>query len=57
MAGLLASRFVNKLPYAVGGKNSSTKLATAEAYNPQTDRWEAVAPMSGARFGLALAVM
>ena len=36
--------------YAAGGyAGSNNSLATAEAYDPQQNRWEAVAPMAQAR--------
>ena len=41
--------------FVVGGwSNGNGVLATAEAYDPQHDRWEAVAPLASARGGLAL---
>ena len=41
--------------YAAGGSAAWSTLATAEAYDPQQNRWEAVAPMAQARhsFGAA----
>ena len=41
--------------YTVGGLADGSTLATAEAYDPQQRRWEAVAPMAQARhsFGAA----
>ena len=41
--------------YAVGGFEGQTALATVEVYDPQQDRWEAMAPMAEAR-GLYAAV-
>jgi len=35
--------------FAVGGYDGSDRQATAEAFDPQTNRWEAAAPMSGPR--------
>ena len=53
--GLAAMR--GKL-YAVGGcDDQGDTIATAEAYDPQHDRWEAVAPMASARSGHALAAV
>ena len=43
--------------YAVGGVGDGSALATAEAYDPQQNRWEAVADM-GSRHDLgALAAL
>ena len=35
--------------YVAGGHNGNTTVATAEAFDPQQNRWEAVAPMAQAR--------
>jgi len=35
--------------YVAGGQDGTNPLATAEAYDPQLNRWEAVAPMAQAR--------
>ena len=35
--------------YVSGGYDGTNRLATAEAYDPQQNRWEAVAPMAQAR--------
>ena len=35
--------------YALAGEEGSNVLATAEAFDPQQNRWEAVAPMAQAR--------
>jgi N-acetylneuraminic acid mutarotase len=51
----LAAATVNGVIYAAGGlPGSFTDLNTVEAYNPATDSWSTVAPMSIARGGLAL---
>ena len=39
--------------YAAGGYDGNNTLATAEAYDPQQNRWEAVAPMASARHSCA----
>ena len=41
--------------YAAGGHDGSSAVAVAEAYDPQQNRWEAVAPMAQTRhsFGAA----
>ena len=36
-----------------GSSSSSSDAATAEAYDPQQNRWEAVAPMASARHSCA----
>jgi N-acetylneuraminic acid mutarotase len=46
--------------YAVGGRingDYSRNLASNEAYDPPTDRWEQRAPMPTARSGIAAAVL
>ena len=43
--------------YAVGGVGDGSALATAEAYDPQQNRWEAVAPMAQARYGCGAAAI
>ena len=44
--------------YAVGGKTTgNTALSSVEAFDPQQNRWEAVAPLSGPRYSFALAAM
>ena len=43
--------------FAVGGYDGSDRQATAEAFDPQTNRWEAVAPMSGKRDCIAMAAL
>uniref|UniRef100_UPI003467EF5D SAKe6EEref n=1 Tax=synthetic construct TaxID=32630 RepID=UPI003467EF5D len=49
------------LIYAVGGYNNSpdghTHLSSLEAYNPSTDTWSPVAPMSVPRSGVGVAVI
>ena len=43
--------------YAAGGYDGNNLLATAEAFDPQQNRWEAVAPMSAVhRFGAVVAM-
>ena len=41
--------------YAAGGYDGNNLMATTEAFDPQQNRWEAVAPMAQARhsFGAA----
>ena len=53
---------VQRKLYAVGGfdgppTSASAALATAEAYDPQQNRWEAVAPMAQARHSSAVAAI
>ena len=47
--GFLGAATVAGKLYAVGGFAGQTTLATVEAYDPQQDRWEAVAPMAQIR--------
>ena len=45
--------------YAVGGFNKTTNsaLSSVEAYDPQQNRWEAAAPLSGPRSAHAMVAM
>ena len=43
--------------YVAGGHDGNNSLATAEAFDPQQNRWEAVAPMAQARDSLAVAAI
>ena len=43
--------------YAAGGYTAGAVMATAEAYDPQQNRWEAVAPMATARHSCAVAAL
>ena len=43
--------------YALAGEEGSNVLATAEAFDPQQNRWEAVAPMATARHSGAVAAL
>ena len=44
--------------YATGGRNDANDvLATVEAYDPQQNRWEAVAPMATARMSITSVVV
>ena len=43
--------------YFVGGKNVSGRKNIAERYDPQTNTWEMLSPMSEARQGVASAVL
>ena len=40
--------------YAIGGRDSTGILVTGEKYDPNTDSWSAIAPMSHARVGFGL---
>jgi N-acetylneuraminic acid mutarotase len=56
----LAAAAIDGRLYAVGGRidgNYSRNLASNEAYDPATDRWEQRAPMPTARSGIAAAVL
>ena len=39
--------------YVAGGYDETNLMATAEAYDPQQNRWETVAPMASARHSCA----
>ena len=44
--------------YAVGGCNNGDCLSSVERYDPVTNAWEAVAPMTSARMdGFAVSLM
>ena len=43
--------------YVAGGYDGNNTLATAEAFDPQQNRWEAVAPMALARRAFAVAAL
>ena len=63
MAGVVLSRRGLALAclggplYAVGGLNDTTCYNTVERYDPDTDVWTSVSPMSSARGGVGLAVL
>ena len=43
--------------YAIGGDNGNERLNIVERYDPQTDKWEFVAPMQIRRSFLAAAAL
>ncbi|KAL5012390.1 hypothetical protein ScPMuIL_010941 [Solemya velum] len=43
--------------YAVGGRDDTTELSSAERYNPQTNAWQPVVAMTSRRSGVGLAVV
>ena len=43
--------------YAVGGWDGGNLLSSVEVYDPRTNAWKAVAPMSTKRYGLAASVL
>ena len=47
----------NNMIYAVGGRDDSTELSTAERYNPQTNQWQPLVAMTSRRSGVGLAVV
>jgi hypothetical protein len=56
----LAAAAIDGRLYAVGGRidgNYSRNLASNEAYDPATNRWEQRAPMPTARSGIGAAVV
>ncbi|KAK2511235.1 Keap1 [Columba livia] len=42
---------LNRLLYAVGGFDGTTRLSSAECYHPEHDSWRAIAPMATIRSG------
>lgn len=44
--------FQGKL-YIIGGDKNNTRLSTVQGYNPDTNRWQEVAPLSIARSGVS----
>lgn len=42
----------NNMIYAVGGRDDTTELSSAERYNPQTNTWQAVVAMTSRRSGV-----
>ena len=43
--------------YAVGGRDGTSCLATAESYDPDTGEWSPISPMTMKRGGVAVAVI
>lgn len=43
--------------YAVGGRDDTTELSSAERYNPRTNQWSPVVAMTSRRSGVGLAVV
>ena len=43
--------------YALGGLSDDGSLTSVERYDPGTDAWEAVAPLTLARFGAGMAAL
>ena len=43
--------------YAVGGRDDTTELSSAERYNPQTNQWTSVVALKSRRSGVGLAVV
>ena len=44
----------NNMIYAVGGRDDTTELSSAERYNPQTNTWQAVVAMTSRRSGVCV---
>lgn len=42
---------LNRLLYAVGGYDGTSRHSSAECYYPEQDKWEAIAPMKTIRSG------
>jgi hypothetical protein len=43
----------NNMIYAVGGRDDTTELSSAERYNPQTNSWQPVVAMTSRRSGVS----
>ena len=43
--------------YAVGGRDDTTELSSAERYNPQLNQWQPIVAMTCRRSGVGLAVV
>jgi N-acetylneuraminic acid mutarotase len=54
---VVVRRSGKELVLVAGGKNSSGTLATAEVYDPQTNEWSAVKPMTSARHNYTVTVL
>ena len=54
---LFAMAAVQGKLYAVGGYDGTSTLASAEAFDPQQDRWEAVASTAQTRHSCAVAAV
>ena len=44
----------NNMIYAVGGRDDTTELSSAERYNSQTNSWQPVVAMTSRRSGVSL---
>lgn len=44
----------NNMIYAVGGRDDTTELSSAERYNPQTNTWQPVVAMTSRRSGVSI---
>lgn len=47
----------NNMIYAVGGRDDTTELSSAERYNPQTNSWQPVVAMTSRRSGVSKDMM
>ncbi len=43
--------------YAVGGRDDTTELSSAERFNPQANQWQPIVAMTSRRSGVGLAVV
>ena len=48
---------LNNLLYIIGGNDGSTFLDTCECYDPHTNKWCSITPMSIRRAGVGCAVL
>lgn len=46
----------NNMIYAVGGRDDTTELSSAERFNPQTNSWQPVVAMTSRRSGVCVRV-
>ena len=46
----------NNMIYAVGGRDDTTELSSAERYNSQTNSWQPVVAMTSRRSGVSLSL-
>lgn len=48
----LGCAIYNNMIYAVGGRDDTTELSSAERYNPQTNQWQPIVAMTSRRSGV-----
>lgn len=50
----LGCAIYNNMIYAVGGRDDTTELSSAERYNPQTNQWQPIVAMTSRRSGVCV---